>query len=130
LASQRSINARSGAAGRSTLPREFDTHPLYKHLCDLTRGRLVRVLPLTSVERRGWIHRVHVAAGDGWSITDQIRTVSAQRFRRHAPEIIVFPDEFGEVRNILAQIARGAGLDDPLAVRVHSAVDGVRSSRC
>jgi len=71
---------------------------------DLTMDRLVSVLPLTTVERRGWIHRVHVAEGGGWVITEQIRTVSADRFRRYAPEITLSNDELDEVRRVLAQM--------------------------
>lgn len=67
-------------------------------------GHLVSVLPLTSVERRGWIHRVRVASGGGWVVTEQIRTVSADRFRRYAPEITLSEDELGEVRRVLAQM--------------------------
>lgn len=55
---------------------------------DLTLGQLVSVLPLTSVERLGWVHRVHVASGEEWVITEQTRTVSvtdfAGRHRRSA----------------------------------------------
>jgi mRNA interferase MazF len=69
---------------------------------DLTAARLVTVLPLTSVERRGWVHRVRVAAG--WVITEQIRTVSAERFRRYAPEIVLSEDDMNEVRRILAEM--------------------------
>lgn len=71
---------------------------------DLTMGHLVSVLPLTSVERRGWIHRVRVASGGGWVVTEQIRTVSADRLRRYAPEITLSEDELGEVRRVLAQM--------------------------
>jgi mRNA interferase MazF len=71
---------------------------------DLTMGHLVNVLPLTSVERRGWMHRVHVASGGGWVITEQVRTVSADRFRRHAPEITLSAGELDEVRHLLAQM--------------------------
>lgn len=71
---------------------------------ELTMGQLVSVLPLTSVERRGWMHRVHVEAGDGWVVTEQIRTVSAGRFRRHAPEISLSQSELNEVRHVLAQM--------------------------
>lgn len=70
---------------------------------DLTANRLVSVLPLTSTERPGWLHRVRVAAG-GWVITEQIRTVSADRFRRYAPEIALSADELHEVRRVLAQM--------------------------
>lgn len=71
---------------------------------ELTMSQLVTVLPLTSVERRGWLHRVRIAAGNGWVITEQIRTVSAARFRRHAPEISLSESELSEVRQMLAQM--------------------------
>ncbi|MBS9532766.1 type II toxin-antitoxin system PemK/MazF family toxin [Mycobacterium sp. M1] len=71
---------------------------------DVTLGHLACVLPLTSVERRGWLHRVHVAAGGGWVITEQIRTVSVERFRRPAPEIRLSESELADVRTILAQM--------------------------
>lgn len=74
---------------------------------DLTAGRLVTVLPLTSVERAGWIHRLPVAAGGGWVITEQIRTVSAERFRRYAPEIELTADELRRVRHILGHMLIG-----------------------
>lgn len=70
----------------------------------LTMGNLISVLPLTSVERRGWIHRVRIESGNGWVITEQIRTVSAVRFRRYAPEITLSDEELGEVRRILAKM--------------------------
>lgn len=66
-------------------------------------GQLISVLPLTSVERSGWMHRIHLAAG-GWVVTEQVRTVSISRFRRYAPEITLSGDEFDEVRNMLAQM--------------------------
>jgi mRNA interferase MazF len=71
---------------------------------DLTMSRLVTVLPLTSVERRGWLHRIQVASGSGWVITEQIRTVSADRFRRLASEISLSQHELDHVRNALAQM--------------------------
>lgn len=71
---------------------------------DVTLGQLVSVLPLTSVERRGWIHRVPIDSGKGWVITEQIRTVSADRFRRHAPEISLSEAEFHEVCRVLPQM--------------------------
>lgn len=70
----------------------------------LTAGRLVSVLPLTSVERPGWLHRIGIAAGGGWVITEQVRTVSANRFRRYAPEITLSTDELKQVRRVLAQM--------------------------
>lgn len=71
---------------------------------DLTMGQLVSVLPLTTVERAGWIHRVHVAHGGGWVITERIRTLAASRFRRFAPEIVLAERELDEVRRVLAQM--------------------------
>lgn len=68
---------------------------------DLTLSRLVSVLPMTSVERPGWLHRVRVDAGGGWVITEQVRTVSADRFRRYAEEITLTEPELNEVRRIL-----------------------------
>lgn len=70
---------------------------------DLTRGQLIYVLPLTTVERPGWLHRIGVAAG-GWVITEQIRTVARERLRRHAPEIQLSTMELREVRRVLAQM--------------------------
>ncbi|TWP38632.1 type II toxin-antitoxin system PemK/MazF family toxin [Leekyejoonella antrihumi] len=74
---------------------------------DLTMSRLVSVLPLTTVERSRWLHRVKIAAGGGWVITEQIRTVSADRFRRYAPQITLSQDELGEVRQVLGQLLIG-----------------------
>lgn len=68
----------------------------------LTGGAWVSVLPLTSVERPGWLHRV--AAGGGWVITEQVRTVAVQQLRRPAPEIALFGDELVEVQRVLAKM--------------------------
>lgn len=65
---------------------------------------MITVLPLTSVERAGWVHRVQLANGGGWVITEQVCTVSAQRFRRLAPEIAPTDKELAEVRRVLAQM--------------------------
>jgi mRNA interferase MazF len=70
---------------------------------DLTASQLVSVLPLTTVERPGWMHRVRITSG-GWVITEQIRTVSTDRLRRHAPEITLSADELDEVRYVLGQM--------------------------
>jgi mRNA interferase MazF len=71
---------------------------------ELTARQLVSVLPLTTVERADWLHRVHIAAADGWVITEQIRTVSAQRFRRPAPELTPTPAELAEINRVLAHM--------------------------
>jgi mRNA interferase MazF len=70
----------------------------------LTMGQLITVLPLTTVERIGWTHRVPIAASGGWVITEQIRTVSAQRFRRHAPDLTPTDDELADIRRVLAHM--------------------------
>ncbi len=66
---------------------------------DLTMGQRICALPLTSAERVGWLHRVRVGSGGGWVITEQIRTVSVERFRRRAPEIELSVAELDEVRH-------------------------------
>lgn len=48
--------------------------------------------------------RVHVASGGGWVITERIRTVPADRFRRYAAEITLAAGELDEVRHVLAQM--------------------------
>lgn len=70
----------------------------------ITMGQLITVLPLTSVERSGWPHRIRVTSGGGWVITEQIRTLSASRFRRHAPEVTLTEDDLADVRHVLAQM--------------------------
>lgn len=71
---------------------------------DVTAGHLVTVLPLTTVERQGWLHRVRVGSSGGWVITEQIRTASVDRFRRHAPEIALSDAELDDVRRVLSQM--------------------------
>ena len=63
----------------------------------------VTVLPLTTVERPGWLHRVAIGSG-AWVITEKIRTVSAVRFRRIAPEIALTDDELADVRRVLGHM--------------------------
>jgi mRNA interferase MazF len=43
-------------------------------------------------------------SGAGWVITEKVRTVSANRFRRYAPELTLSADELNEVRHVLAQM--------------------------
>lgn len=69
----------------------------------LTGGALVSVLPLTAVERPGWLHRIPVANG-GWVMTEQVRTLAVQRFRRPAPEIVLSADARAEVQRVLAKM--------------------------
>ncbi len=70
----------------------------------VTIGQLITVLPFTSVERADWTHHIQITNGAGWVITEQVRTVSAHRFRRQAPEITLTEHELAEVRHVLAQM--------------------------
>lgn len=54
--------------------------------------------------RHGWLHRVQVGSAGGWVVTERIRTLAVDRFRRHAPEITLSEDELAQVRCVLAQM--------------------------
>lgn len=71
---------------------------------ELTGSALITVLPLTSRERPSWLHRVRVESANGWVITEQPRTISAQRFRRPAPELAPSNRELSEIRAVLARM--------------------------
>lgn len=49
----------------------------------LTGGQLFTAVPLTSVERPGWVHRIPITVpgrpGGAYVITEQIRTLSVNR---------------------------------------------------
>jgi hypothetical protein len=45
-----------------------------------------------------------VGSGGGWVITEHIRTVSADRFRRQALEITLSAGELDDVRHLLSQM--------------------------
>jgi mRNA interferase MazF len=74
---------------------------------ELTAGDLVSVAPLTNVERPGWSHRGRVASARSWVVTEQVRTLSADRFRQYAPELALSAGELAEVRRILARLLIG-----------------------
>lgn len=67
---------------------------------ELTAGDVATVLPITSVHRPGYLHRVRIGEAS-WVITDQIRTVATRRFRRRATEIDPSSEERAEVRRAL-----------------------------
>ncbi len=67
---------------------------------ELTSGAVATVLPLTSVHRPGWVHRVQIGAAS-WVITDQVRTIATRRLRRRAPELDPGADALAEVRRAL-----------------------------
>ncbi len=73
----------------------------------LTGGALVSVLPLTTRERPGWLHRVRVdIPGEraGWAVTEQVRTVSAGRLAGRGPLYRLPAAQVAEVRAVLAQM--------------------------
>lgn len=51
------------------------------------------------------MHRVPVGGGGGgWVITEQVRTIAVQRFRRPAAEIMLSDNELAEVKRVLAKM--------------------------
>jgi mRNA interferase MazF len=73
----------------------------------LTGGGLVSVLPLTTRERPGWLHRVRIGAGGkpvSYAITEQVRTVSRSRLTGRAPVWTLTSEQVNEVRTILSRM--------------------------
>jgi mRNA interferase MazF len=73
----------------------------------LVRTELLTVIPLTTVERPGWLHRIEVTVDSrsrGWAITEQIRTVSATRLTGARPIGTVPDDEVNQLRAVLAKM--------------------------
>ena len=73
----------------------------------LVRGELLTVLPLTTVERTGWLHRVEVSLPGlkaGWAITEQVRTISATRLTRTKPIGRLDDDQIEAVRSVLGRM--------------------------
>lgn len=70
----------------------------------LTAGALLTVLPLTTTERPGLLHRLPVTTKDGTTcaITEQVRTISRRRLQGE-PVARLGPDEVARVREVLAQ---------------------------
>jgi mRNA interferase MazF len=70
----------------------------------LTRSAMVTVVPLTSRERPGLLHRVPIRSGkrEGWAITEQLRTISAGRLTR--PGWRLPPEEVSALREVLARM--------------------------
>ncbi|MHA6801752.1 type II toxin-antitoxin system PemK/MazF family toxin [Bounagaea algeriensis] len=69
----------------------------------LTGGELVAVLPMTTRVRPGWLHHVQLSAG-GCVMTEQVRTLARERFRRRAPELDPDGEERAEVRAALTRM--------------------------
>jgi mRNA interferase MazF len=73
----------------------------------LVRGELLNVLPLTTVERIGWLHRMAVALPGqktGWAITEQVRTISATRLTGTEPLGQLDEDQIVAIRSVLGRM--------------------------
>lgn len=73
----------------------------------LVRGELLSVLPLTTVERIGWLHRIEVALPGqkaGWAITEQIRTISATRLTGTKPIGQLDEGQIAAIRSVLSKM--------------------------
>jgi mRNA interferase MazF len=70
----------------------------------LTLGDLVTVLPMTTRQRPGWLHHIEVGSAASWVMTEQIRTVSIERFRRPATDLVLSAEQLRDVRRALAQM--------------------------
>jgi mRNA interferase MazF len=73
----------------------------------LGRGELLNVLPLTTVERVGWLHRIEVSLPGhktGWAITEQVRTISAARLTGTNPIGQLDKDQIVAIRTVLGKM--------------------------
>jgi mRNA interferase MazF len=73
----------------------------------LVRGELLSVLPLTTVERVGWLHRTGVSLPGhktGWAITEQVRTISANRLTGTGPIGQLGEDQIVAIRSVLSRM--------------------------
>ncbi|HEX5401487.1 MAG TPA: type II toxin-antitoxin system PemK/MazF family toxin [Pseudonocardiaceae bacterium] len=73
----------------------------------LVRGELLSVLPLTTVARVGWLHRVEVSLPGqktGWAITEQIRTISATRLTGTNPIGQLDEHQIAAIRTVLSKM--------------------------
>ncbi|WP_432830025.1 type II toxin-antitoxin system PemK/MazF family toxin [Dactylosporangium sp. CA-092794] len=73
----------------------------------LTGEALVSVLPMTTRERPGWLHRVPLRAPHGqggFVITEQVRTVARSRLQGRRPAWVPTHDEVAAVKQVLRQM--------------------------
>ncbi len=69
----------------------------------LTRAQLFMILPITTTDRR-WGHHVKVYSVNqtGWVMTEQLRTISAERLIDPRPVGKLMQDEITEIRRLLS----------------------------
>ena len=73
----------------------------------LTGEALVTVLPVTTRERSGWLHRVPVHPASrptGFVITEQVRTIARSRLQGQRPAWVLTDDEKSAVKTVLRQM--------------------------
>jgi mRNA interferase MazF len=73
----------------------------------LTGEHLVTVLPLTSRERPGWLHRVAVTRPGrttSYVLTEQVRTIARSRLTGQAPAWVLSDQEAEQVRTVLRKM--------------------------
>lgn len=73
----------------------------------LVRRDLLNVLPLTTVERVGWLHRIEISLPGhktGWAITEQIRTISATRLTATEPIGHLNEAQIADIRSVLSKM--------------------------
>lgn len=73
----------------------------------LTRATLLTVLPLTTRSRPGLLHRVEIAMPGqptGYVITEQLRSIAADRLTRRRPVYELTPDQIADVRAVLRRM--------------------------
>lgn len=73
----------------------------------LNRESLLSVLPMTTRERPGFLHRITVdlpGKPTSYLLTDQVRTITADRLDGRAPIWTLKPDQADEVRQILRRM--------------------------
>jgi mRNA interferase MazF len=73
----------------------------------LVRGELLSVLPLTTVERVGWLHRIEASLPGhktGWAVVEQVRTISATRLTGTTPIGQLDKDQIVAIRSVLSKM--------------------------
>jgi mRNA interferase MazF len=73
----------------------------------LTGGALMNVLPMTTRERPGWMHRIRIDIPDrpvGYAITEQVRTVARTRVSGNSPLYTLSAEQVLAVRTVLSKM--------------------------